>query len=68
MVIEIWILWAWLCAGPGRTGECAPLPDRLIEGRGLCLRQARETREAFPQINAHCRRAKQRNPITDSPA
>jgi hypothetical protein len=61
-MIETWILWSWLCTGPGRTGECAPLPDKRVEGRGLCLRQAKAIRQAFPEVTAHCKRAERQGP------
>jgi hypothetical protein len=58
-MIETWLLWSWLCAGPGPGGECAPQPDRVIEDdRGACLRAAREARAKEPKLVAHCRRVK----------
>jgi hypothetical protein len=63
-MIETWILWAWLCTGRGVAGECRPLPDQTIEGRGTCLQAARELRQANPQIIAHCRRMKPGDGIT----
>ena len=59
-----WILWAWLCAGPGPTGECRPLSDQTTEGRGTCLHAAREMRQANSQIIAHCRRLKPDDGVT----
>ena len=53
-----WLLWAWLCAGPGPAGECAPLPDRPMSSRGECLRAAAELRAGDARIVAHCRLAR----------
>ncbi len=51
-----WLLWAWLCSGPGASGECAPLPDRPMPSRVDCLRAARALHVENPQVVAHCRR------------
>jgi hypothetical protein len=57
-MIETWLLWAWLCAGPGAAGECAPLPDRVFDARGECMRESKEQRTAEPRLVAHCRKVK----------
>jgi len=57
-MIEAWILWSWLCAGPGPAGECHPLPDRTLESRAACLQASRAARQADTRIVAHCRRAR----------
>ncbi len=52
-MIEAWIFWSWLCAGPGPAGECHPLPDRTPDSRAACLQASRAARQADARIVVH---------------
>lgn len=50
----VWLLQIWLCASPGPSGECRPMPDRVFDTRAACLRAAGELRATAPRMTAHC--------------
>jgi len=58
VMIETWILWSWLCTGPGAAGERRPLPDPTLESRAACLQALRAAQQAEARIVAHCQEVK----------
>lgn len=54
-----WVVWAWLCTGPGPSGECHALPDWPVATLSECYHEAADLRATLgDRVIAHCRKAR----------
>jgi len=60
--MTVWALAAWLCAGPGITGECRPLPPIVYPNRHACLVVQRRAMAQAPTMWGRCHRIPEPHP------